>query len=84
MGIEVTEHAAMRWLERVEGVDMFAVKRRMMPLRARQRIKLAIARGAADVTVDGITSCLAPDGAVTTVWPAGAATRPRPRRGEGR
>lgn len=63
--IEVTDHAVLRWLERVEGVDCNAIRRRIAIAAL-----VAEKHGARAVRKDGVTFILAYDEegtAVTTV-----------------
>lgn len=49
MKIETSDHAALRWLERVEGVDVPRLKKRIAKM-----VKNASAYGASGVIVDGV------------------------------
>lgn len=49
MKIETSDHAALRWLERVEGVNVTRLKKRIAKM-----VRNAIAHGANGVIVDGV------------------------------
>lgn len=49
-GLRVTDHAVLRWLERVEGVDVVAIRRRIA-----KAVRRGVDHGAAGVVLDGVT-----------------------------
>lgn len=61
--LRVTDHAVLRWLERVEGVDVDSIKRRIA-----RAVRRGVDHGAAGVILDGVTFYLqyACDEAVVT------------------
>ncbi len=63
MKIGVSDHAVLRWLERVEGFDVRAIKRRI-----RKAVARAVSHGAPKTRLDGVEFCLAfnPDTVVVT------------------
>lgn len=67
----VTDHAVMRYLERVYGVDVPALKRRIA-----LATKEARAAGASGVKIDGVRYVLSPNGRVVTI-DAGADVMPK-------
>lgn len=59
----VSEHAIIRWLERVKGVDLDAIRAEILsPL-----VRAAIKAGASSVIIDGHRCPVAQDGTITTV-----------------
>lgn len=48
--IDVSDHAVLRWLERVEGVDVSGIRRRIA-----NATRSASERGASGVRVEGVT-----------------------------
>jgi hypothetical protein len=67
MGAPVTDHAVLRWLERVQGVDIEAIRQRIW-----KTCEPAVKAGATCVRVDGVKYELA-NGKVVTVVPGHAA-----------
>lgn len=63
MTLTVSDHAALRYLERAQGVDVDAIKQRIAGI-----VASAHAMGASRVSVDGMTFCLRGD-VVVTVMP---------------
>lgn len=53
MRVGVSDHAVLRWLERVEGVDVRAIKRRI-----RKAVTRGAGLGARSVTLDGVNYSL--------------------------
>ncbi|MCB1463239.1 MAG: hypothetical protein KDJ90_12630 [Nitratireductor sp.] len=51
--ITVSDHAVLRWLERVEGVDVKAIRRRIG-----RAVRNASEHGAAGARLDGVGFCL--------------------------
>lgn len=47
--IDISDHAVLRWLERVEGVNTARIRRRIV-----KSVKLAVEHEAAGTTVDGV------------------------------
>lgn len=60
MNITVSDHAVLRWLERVQGLDIEAARKRI-----RREVALAVKLGASSTTVDGIVFHLSGDTVVT-------------------
>ena len=52
--IHVTDHAVLRWLERVEGVNIRAIRRRI-----HKSAKVAVKHGASGVNANGVAFTLA-------------------------
>lgn len=63
---KVSDHAVIRWLERVDRWEIAAIREAMLT----EAVLHAMALGASQVTVDGLTYCLS-DHTITTVFPAG-------------
>lgn len=71
----VSDHALLRFLERVKGVDLDAIRAEILsPL-----VKCAIKAGASAVIIDGHRCPVSPHGTITTIMP-----RPGPRCHAGR
>lgn len=70
----VTDHAVLRYLERVEGLDVERVRREIG-----RRVDRGARLGASGVVVDGIRYVLSPMGSVITIMIAN-----RPERGQAR
>ncbi|MGD9862553.1 MAG: hypothetical protein AB7S99_05005 [Pseudodonghicola sp.] len=70
----VTDHAVLRYLERVEGMDIERIRREIG-----RKVDLAVELGASAAIVDGMAYQLSPCGTVTTVMP-----HSRPERRSGR
>ena len=64
----ISEHARMRWLERVEMLDVADLDRRILPSKAREMIKIALLEGRPAMTYEGVTYTLAHDGTIVSVW----------------
>lgn len=62
----VTDHAVIRYLERVRGMDIAAIRNEIA-----SKVARGVALGAKRVTVDGFDYDLSPTGAVCTIVPAG-------------
>lgn len=60
--VDVSEHAVVRYLERVLGVDVSAIRQTI-----REAIPAEAKRGD-NFTVDGVTYVIAPNGRVTTAY----------------
>ncbi len=73
--IRVTDHAVIRYLERVEGVDIAALR-----LEIARRVERGVDLGAGAVLVDGLRYCLV-ENTVTTIHEA---SRPDARTGRAR
>lgn len=58
----VTDHAVLRYLERVKGIDIEAVR-----CEIGRKVDLAVQHGAEGIVVDGFCYKLL-DGHVTTIW----------------
>lgn len=58
----VTDHAVLRYLERVKGVDVEAIR-----CEIGRKVDLAVQHGAGGIVVDGFCYKLL-DGQVTTIW----------------
>ncbi|WP_102226902.1 hypothetical protein [Acidimangrovimonas sediminis] len=71
--VTVTDHAVLRYLERVEGLDVERVRREI----GRRVDRVALA-GASAVLIEGHRYVLSPMGSVVTVMSAA-----RPERGRG-
>lgn len=48
--IEISDHAVLRWLERVEGVNVKAIRRRI-----EKTVRRAVGHGASAARLDGVT-----------------------------
>lgn len=65
--LEITEHAVLRYIERVYGVDVGRIRAEMMAVPG---LAAAAAMGASTYTSGGVIYRLSPLGKVTTVVPA--------------
>lgn len=72
----VTDHAVLRYLERVQGMDIERVRREIG-----RSVDRAVDMGACSVVVEGFRYTLSPNGSVITV---AAAVSPAPRPGRPR
>lgn len=72
----VTDHAVLRYLERVRGLDIEALRREIGA-----RVDRACAAGASGVQIDGFTYQIAHDGGVPTVVTLTHTNRPDIRTG---
>lgn len=67
--LEISDHAVLRWLERVEGVDVAAIRRRILAA-----CRAGAEHGAGGVALDGVHFSIRyhDDGraVVTTTWSA--------------
>lgn len=73
----VSDHAVLRYLERVEGMDVEAVRR---DIGRRIDAALAGAEGASGVTLGGFSYRIGESGIVSTVRRASRPERGRPKR----
>lgn len=73
--MRVTDHAVLRYMERVQGLDVEAVRRHIAGL-----CGPATAAGASTVYQEGVRFEISRTGAVVTVTPARGACRTRQRR----
>lgn len=73
--VVVTDHAVLRWLERVEHVDIAAVRRRIVS----EAVLQAMAMGATSVRGDGFKLVIQNFTVITTL-PAGAVALPASHR----
>jgi hypothetical protein len=77
----VSDHALLRYLQRVKGVDLDAIRAEILS----PTMRAAIQAGASAVNINGHLYAIRNDGCVVTVLPAGArGYRGDHRRGEAR
>jgi len=70
--VHVTEHAVLRFIERVHGIDVEAIREKI-----RDRAQVAYEMGAVGVDLDGVRLVMV-DAAVTSAIPTGRAEKRGP------